>query len=353
MKLSVLVALTVVNFASYAFAQFSTDITVDSNGKKVYIAAAATSSVAAPASTPTLVYNCYYMPLICENVANFAKDINPGGGGDLGAMQLFYFDPDQSHKESRRTASCGCFKHDDCPLAKSNGKQAGTLVTQIGNQAPMNGLNTPINAASQQILLAGSNPGVLPNTNNAAPRVPLQTVPGRFFQQGVAFTCDEFPAATFINGGSDAKTICALQSWQVFSGSYNSAAPSANKGKWPLVSKSGQRREQDWQAQSHVYLRVSQESPKVGRRDFTKRCYSKPLGSKDRTAWEPCIRSLSPLLQCRQPQKHMLLKLVPLQKLLTNEMVTPRSLLMPLLLRSMSSVMRSLNLKIANFKIVQ
>ncbi|KAK0510954.1 hypothetical protein JMJ35_006506 [Cladonia borealis] len=255
MKLSVLVALTVVNFASYAFAQFSTDITVDSNGKKVYIAAAATSSVAAPASTPTLVYNCYYMPLICENVANFAKDINPGGGGDLGAMQLFYFDPDQSHKESRRTASCGCFQHDDCPLAKSNGKQAGTLVTQIGNQAPMNGLNTPINAASQQILLAGSNPGVLPNTNNAAPRVPLQTVPGRFFQQGVAFTCDEFPAATFINGGSDAKTICALQSWQVFSGSYNSAAPSANKGKWPLVSKSGQRREQDWQAQSHVYLR--------------------------------------------------------------------------------------------------
>ena len=250
-------ALAMASFASHVSGQFDTGLTTDSNGKPIYVAAGSTSSVAAPASTPTLVYNCYYMPLICENVANFAKDINPGGGGDLGAMQLFYFDPDQSHKESRRKASCGCFQHDNCPSAVSNGKQAGTLVTQIGNQAPMNGLNTPINAASQQILLAGPNPGSLPNTNNAAPRVALQTIPGRFFMQGVAFTCDEFPAATFINGGSNAKTICALQSWQIFSGSYNPAVPSQNAGKWPLAASSGQQREQDWQAQSHLYLRVS------------------------------------------------------------------------------------------------
>ena len=255
MTLSVLIALAVASFASHAYGQFDTDLTTDLNGIPIYVAAGSTSRVAAPASTPTLVYNCYYMPLICENVANFAKDINPAGGGDLGAMQLFYFDPDDYHKESRRRASCGCFQHDNCPSTVSNGKYPGTLVTQIGNQFGMNGLNPPIDLASSQTILAGPNPGVLPNTNSAAPRAALSTIPGRFFGQGVAFSCDEFPAATFINGGSNAKTICALQSWQIYSGSYDPTKPSMNAGKWPLPT--GQRREQDWQALSHLYLRVS------------------------------------------------------------------------------------------------
>ena len=252
-----LIALAVASFASHAYGQFDTTLTTDLSGRTIYVAAGSTSTVVAPTSTPTLVYNCYYMPLICENVANFAKDINPGGGGDLAGMQLFYFDPDESHKDSRRRAACGCFQHDDCPSARSNGKQVGTLVSQIGNQAPINGLNAPIDQASLQTILAGPNPGVLPNTNNAAARVALATIPGRFFAQGVGFSCDEFPAATFINGGSGAKTICALQSWKIFSGSYNSAVPSKNVGKWPLAASSGQLREQDWQARSHLYLRVS------------------------------------------------------------------------------------------------
>ena len=257
MTLSVLIALAVASFASHAYGQFDTDLTTDPNGTPIYVAAGSTSLVAAPTYTPTLVYNCYYMPLICENVADYAKDINPAGSGDLGAMQLFYYDPDNSHKNSRRSASCGCFQHDNCPSTVSNGKYPGTLVTQIGNQFGMNGLNPPIDLASSQTILAGPNPGVLPNTNNAAPRAALSTIPGRFFRQGVAFSCDEFPAAVFINGGSTAKTICALQSWKIYQGSYDANNPSNNAGKWPLPANSGQSREQDWQALSHLYLKVS------------------------------------------------------------------------------------------------
>ena len=65
-------------------------------------------------------------------------------------------------------------------------------------------------------------------------------------------TCDEFPAATFIEGGNDASTICALQSWQVYQGKATSQRP---QGKWPLTPGEGKRSEQDWQAQAHVYLR--------------------------------------------------------------------------------------------------
>ena len=65
-------------------------------------------------------------------------------------------------------------------------------------------------------------------------------------------TCDEFPAATFIEGGNDASTICALQSWQVYQGK---ATSQKTQGKWPLTPGEGKRSEQDWQASAHVYLR--------------------------------------------------------------------------------------------------
>ena len=65
-------------------------------------------------------------------------------------------------------------------------------------------------------------------------------------------TCDEFPAAPFIQGGDNAETICALQSWQVYQGK---ATSPNNRGKWPLTPREGKRSEQDWQAQAHSYLR--------------------------------------------------------------------------------------------------
>lgn len=71
-------------------------------------------------------------------------------------------------------------------------------------------------------------------------RNPLSSIPGRFFADGIGLTCDEFPAATFIQGGDGAETICALQSWQVYLGS---AANNKNVGKWPLPARSENRQE--------------------------------------------------------------------------------------------------------------
>ena len=262
MGVSFLRSFATLSFAVNAAAQFAQTITVDvnQNGKSIYIAGASTSSVAAPAFTPTLVYNCYYMPLICENVANYAKSVNSGGGGDLASPQLFYFDPNDSALSSRRNSVCGCFKHDDCSTANSQGKTT-KRVTAIAGQAPFDTLNTPISPANRNIILAGTNPSVDKNSGALKPRVPLPSVPGRFFNvNGVAFSCDEFPAATFIEGGSGvggngnkAKTICAMSNWKLY------LAPSS-PGKWPFPSGSGQDREQDWQGRSHNLLRVSQRT---------------------------------------------------------------------------------------------
>ena len=251
MGMSFYLRFALVSFTVKAAAQFSQVTRIGSGGQAEYVVGSSTSSVAAPIFTPTLVYNCYYMPLICENVASYAKSINPGGNGDLAANVLFHFDPSTVSLTSRRGRACGCFKHDDCETAKSNGKSDGTKVTDIAKRAPFDTLNTPMSQGDEDTILKGSNP----SANQQ--RVGLTSVPGRFFGvTGVAFSCDEFPAATFIEGGTGidgngnkAKTICAMQSWQIYKG------PTA-VGKWPLTGNA-QRREQDWQGNAHGLLRVS------------------------------------------------------------------------------------------------
>ena len=251
MGISFYLCFALVSFAVHAAAQFSQVTQLGSGGQPEYVAGSKTSSVAAPIFTPTLVYNCYYMPLICENVASYAKSINPAGNGDLAAPVAFHFDPSSDSLNSRRARACGCFKHDDCDKATSNGKSGGTKVTDIAKRAPFNTLNTPMSQGDEDIILKGSNPPT------GQQRQAFASVPGRFFGvNGVAFSCDEFPAATFIEGGTGidgngnkAKTICAMQSWQIYK------AASA-VGKWPLTG-SAQKREQDWQGSAHGLLRVS------------------------------------------------------------------------------------------------
>ena len=264
MKTAILIFLVAVELAGQILAQLAQTLTTDPQvpGKLIYVPSpGSTSSVAAPIAVPTLVYNCYNMPLICENVASWAKTVHPSGNGDLGQAQTFYFDPDEAHKQRRRGVACGCFRHDDCSTAVSNGKQAGVNVQSIARSGGNANVFSGISSSNSRILLAGTNPPRDPTTGQpTTPRLPLNGIPGRFFAEGVAFSCDEFPAATFINGGMNAKTSCALQSWQIFSGadvqSTNKPGTWPNTGKWPLPPGSGIRMEQDWQAQSHVYLRV-------------------------------------------------------------------------------------------------
>lgn len=264
MKTTILSFVGAASFAGQVPAQLAQTLTTDplAPGKLIYVPyPGSTSSVAAPIAVPTLVYNCYNMPLICENVASWAKSVHPSGNGDLGQTQRLYFDPDDKHKDRRRGAACGCFHHDGCSTAVSNGKQAGVSVQTIARGGGNANALFDISWPNFKIILAGANPPRNPTTGQpTTPRLHLTSVPGRFFAEGVAFSCDEFPAATFINGGTNAKTSCALQSWQIFSGadveSINNPGTWPNTGKWPLPPGSGIRMEQDWQAQSHVYLRV-------------------------------------------------------------------------------------------------
>lgn len=225
-------------------AQVLTSINDGSNeATRVYIPKAGkTSRVAAPTSTPTPVYNCYNMPLICENVASFAK-AQGHADGDLDGPQLFYFDPNESNKDARRKIACGNFPHDTCPTQTSKGKRAGDLIADIVASNP-DPILTPIEDFERAHIAIGFSPSL------GKERVPYE-FPGRFAFQGVAYSCDEFPAATWIEGGTDAHTICALQNWRVYTS--NKEKP----GKWPMMRELGRQQEQDWHGLSHDVLRVS------------------------------------------------------------------------------------------------
>ena len=303
--------------ASYAIAaDVATTLTTDPAvpGKSIYLpsAGAAASSVAAPSASPTLVYNCYNMPLICENVASYVKKINPGGTGDLASALTLYFDPSDSNKDNRRQAACGCFSHDTCPSQTSNGKRAGMLVSNIAiASAPVPLL--PISPANVALILAGTNPAA-----NAL-RAALPAVPGRFFKEGIAFTCDEFPAAPFIEGGSNAEKICALQSWQVFQGSPVVRGNVANVGKYNLPPSSGVKQEQDWQALSHAALRVSRSNLRRINRDIILKASRNSWASVETSGTTP--ESLRE--QAQYTLSHLLLQLSPncLPKLISSVLV--------------------------------
>lgn len=142
-------------FAQYVLAAAPAQtLTNDGNGKSIYVPQpGTTSSVASPQYTPTLVYNCAQMPLICENVAAWAKS-NNNAGGDIPANGLIlYFDPDKNNKNARRQLACGCFNHDSCVgSGTSNGKRAGDKVTDIATSA---GPFADIPTGASSIMVAG------------------------------------------------------------------------------------------------------------------------------------------------------------------------------------------------------
>lgn len=171
-----------------------------------------TSTVATPQSTPTLIYNCFQMPLICENVAAWAKSQDPTFAGDLpqNQAQLFHFDPSESAKVKRRQGSCGCFQHDNCPSTTSGGKSPGVGIPQLAlGPAP------PYNPGSLTIIQAGVNPspstprGQVPVVFN--PRTPINPIPGRFYGQGIVYSCDGTSIVLFlIRFTSNTNSLCSL-----------------------------------------------------------------------------------------------------------------------------------------------
>ena len=184
MALSILAVLLALPIT--VLSQYNQTLTNDKSTSIYVPIAGSTSAVATPAATPTIIYNCQQMPLICENVAAWANS-NGGNNGDLAKPPLFYYDPDPDHKNGRRGAACGCFQHDNCLDADSKGKRNAEKITDIATST-LRAIPTILPQPSQ-IILAGPNPGQ-DNNGNPKPRNPLASIPGRFFGQGTAFSCD-------------------------------------------------------------------------------------------------------------------------------------------------------------------
>lgn len=169
-----------------ALAPLAQDLSTDDEGKPIYVpkqGSETTFSVAAPLATPTLVYNCAAMPLICENVGSYARKVqNPGGNGDLNGLPVFHFDPSNDDKTKRRSLSCGCFEHDTCPEKLSNGKQSELISDIAGQWAANNGFSA-ISQQDRAIILAGPNPSYDKITKSLNPKVPQNAIPGQFSEK--------------------------------------------------------------------------------------------------------------------------------------------------------------------------
>lgn len=103
----------------------------DGNGKSIYVPLPrSTSSVAAPAPMPTLVYNCEQMPLIYENIAAWWLKQDPNSNGNVSDKHfIFYFDPDQTNKKNA-TREHVIVLHRTLS-GTSNGKIRGFAITAI------------------------------------------------------------------------------------------------------------------------------------------------------------------------------------------------------------------------------
>lgn len=180
------IALIAFGLAGCVSTQFATTTTVNAGNMPLYIpTVGSTSMIASPAATPTLVYNCFQMRLICENVASWAKQGHGTSDGNLNIAQLFHFDPDEGQKDKRRQHTCGCFNHDNCPNKRSSGKKSGTLIPAIAL-----GPAVSIEPAANNIILAGVNPTFNQTSGTNNPRQSLNAVPGRFYGQGIVYSCD-------------------------------------------------------------------------------------------------------------------------------------------------------------------
>ena len=156
-----LASVSAFGFSHYAVSQLMQTIIDDGNGKSIYVLLpGSTSSVAAPAPMPTLVYNWGQMPLICENVAAWWLKQDPNSNGNVPDKNFICsFDPDQTNKNKRRQRACGCFggcfAHDDCRLSgTSNGKSRSVAVTAIVTDTVSTAI-TAYDPAATQVLIDG------------------------------------------------------------------------------------------------------------------------------------------------------------------------------------------------------
>ncbi|KAH7027557.1 pectate lyase superfamily protein-domain-containing protein [Microdochium trichocladiopsis] len=173
--------------------------------------------------TVHLEYNCYYMREICANADNFytlsrGQTLHPVNG--LSNTE-FGYDMNVARKEDRRDQSCpdSWKRHHSCP-------ERGQPV----QQKPMrhDGMWWTID----------TDPNVNGRPNLHIRDMHISTISGPIIHlSNMSYTCDEFPPATWVEGGSGS--------------SLNSAAET----RCAAMGCGRARAEQNWQASAHSQLR--------------------------------------------------------------------------------------------------
>ncbi|KAI9798517.1 MAG: hypothetical protein M1833_004784 [Piccolia ochrophora] len=196
------------------------------------------ASTSAAGGYPTLVYNCKQMPLICENAKEYLNTNGKNFEKNSDGAYKLHYDPDGGHLRTRRDEAChdGKFCPDSCKDATTAGKKVSDIAK---DWMPPKDLD-PKADYYKSINDWWKKQVVKLNLKNAG------DVPGRIWAPGYLFTCDEFPAASWIEGGAGAGTTCALQNWFVMKG------PKRFEGL-PNMDPMP-RAEQDWQAAAHGRL---------------------------------------------------------------------------------------------------
>lgn len=164
----------------------------------------------------TLEYNCEYLPAICNNVAGF-------NGGNLIANRFFTYDLNSKRKTARQRRSCSNFKTN---LPK--GKKARCPETGQPKFYRQDGLKWPTTRLDRS------------PTSQVALRIAAKGFGKNKVDSGLVYTCDEFPPATFVEGGV---------------GDGSTGSTKSNTYCAPHGCSSKARSEQDWQGSSHGKLR--------------------------------------------------------------------------------------------------
>jgi len=159
-----------------------------------------------------LEYNCYYMPSICKNALEYV--VSAANVGRVATdISLFAYDFNTKRSDYRRkTESCPSNWIDKHRCPEGNQVKSYRYVAEIPAKRAKAG-----KPATPEIPGYGEfwdNIGLEPGSQRVlASRLDAQ---GNLEESRIHYTCDEWPPATFVQGGRGAFTRCAAQrAWYV------------------------------------------------------------------------------------------------------------------------------------------
>ncbi|KAI0542148.1 hypothetical protein GGR58DRAFT_454175 [Xylaria digitata] len=228
-----------------------------------------------PAAVPTVIFNCDRLKAICWNLQEFMNDQTNTGYGTL--PLTFHYDGDMERKNTRREFSCP-ENWQRAHLGNRCGSVPGQPNVEPGNLPPV--VVRPVPTDGPQLWTPSG-----PRFNNEIPNLTNTA------SSGMAFTCEEMPAASWIEGGDGGPPYvhvnCAPQDLSCQSLAWSEVGGSV--GGYPNT-----RSEQNWQSSSYNAIATYARLKAGGRRTVMRFVLStENLGAGSATAARVILPSFS------------------------------------------------------------